>query len=406
LFEDYRGIPRQAMFLIYAGIFPALAYGMVYTDLSYYLTSVQGISDLVMGTVVAIMGLSMVLSSIPMGIVADRFGRKRVIILGNIVASSVIAIFALTTNVALLLTAAFFEGVSEAAFSSSSSALLADLSGDYKRTSAFTFYGFLTGIASGIGSFVIPLVSIFEAFGFSSKQGHTFLYVMVAIVSLLSTLLVLKIDRKPLPQGRSMKNFFPKKSRNVLIKYIVANSIIALGAGFFVPIMARWFNLVYGISDSISGPVLGVSSILIGVSSLAAPSLARRMGMVKAIVVTQGVSTVFMFAVPLSPTFAVASIMYTIRSFLMNMAGPLQQSMIMGLVSPDERGAASGVSAALWRLPNSFSVQVGTWFLSEGLLTEPFFLATLLYAISIILFWAFFRKIRMPEEISAENEDR
>lgn len=403
MFENYRGIPRQAMFLIYAGIFPALSYGMVYTDLSYFLTKVQGIPDFLMGTIVAIMGLSMVLSSIPMGIMADRFGRKRVLILGNIVASSVIAIFALTTNIMLLLLAAFFEGISEAAFASSSSALLADLAGDEKRTSAFTLLGFLSSIASGIGSFVIPLVTIFEALGFSSKEGHVFLYVIVAAVSLASTLFVLRINKGPSPQGRSLIEFLPRKSRNVLVKYIIANSIIALGAGLFVPIMARWLNLAYGISDSVSGPILGVSSILIGVSSLAAPSLAKRMGMVRAIVTTQALSTVFMFVVPLSPNFQVASVLYTIRSFLMNMAGPLQQSMIMGLVSPDERGAASGVSAALWRLPNSFSVQIGTWLLGEGLLAEPFYLATVLYVVSIMLFWYFFRRTRMPEEINTNN---
>lgn len=185
---------------------------------------------------------------------------------------------------------------------------------------------------------------------------------------------------------------------NILIKYVIAGSIVAFGAGMFVPLMTRWLNLAYGVSDAISGPILGVSNVLIGVATLAAPSLARRLGIVKSIVVTQAVSTVFMFTTPLSPEYLTASTVYTIRTFLMNMAGPLQSSMLMGLVSADERGAASGISGALWRLPNSLSTTIGAWLMGIGLLAMPFYLATVLYVISITLFWLFFRKTKMPEE--------
>jgi len=43
VFDDYRGIPKEAMFLVYATLLPSLAFGMFYTDVSYFLSSVQGI---------------------------------------------------------------------------------------------------------------------------------------------------------------------------------------------------------------------------------------------------------------------------------------------------------------------------------------------------------------------------
>lgn len=401
MFEDYRGIPRSARLLVYAGVMPALATGMVFNDLSYFLTQVQGIPATIMGSIIMVMGIAMVAASVPMGIAADRFGRKRIWIIGNTVASLDIALFALTTNIALLLFAAVLEGVSDAAFSASSSALMADLAGDEKRTSTFSLFGFLGSIASGLGSFVIPFVVLLEAIGLTNKESHILIYVGVALLSVASTVLVLNI-RTPRSQARGggIKGFMPSKSKHVLAKYITANSILAAGAGLFVPIMAYWFSLMYGVPDTISVPILGISSILIGVSSLAAPMLARKIGVVKAIVLTQGTSMIFMVTTPLSPQFASASIVYTIRSFLMNMAGPLQSSMIMGLVSPDERGAAAGISAALWRLPNAFTVGIGSWFLNEGYLSAPFFVAATLYGISIALFWNFFSRIRMPEEIA------
>jgi predicted MFS family arabinose efflux permease len=77
--------------------------------------------------------------------------------------------------------------------------------------------------------------------------------------------------------------------------------------------------------------------------------------------------------------------------------------MIMGLVAEDERGAASGVSAALWRLPNALSSFIGAYLIGIGLLAAPFFLAAVLYIVSIALFWYYFRNTRMPEEETTKN---
>jgi MFS family permease len=196
----------------------------------------------------------------------------------------------------------------------------------------------------------------------------------------------------------SIRQLLPQKSKGVLTKYVLTGATIAFGAGLVVPLMTLWMYLRYGIPDTTSGFLLAITSLLIGVATLAAPYLAKRMGLVKAVVTTQGISTLFMLATPLPPHYLTATAVYTVRAFLMNMSSPLEQSMIMGLVAENERGAASGISSALWRLPNALSTLIGAWLMGLGLLAEPFFLAALLYAASITMFWFFFRNTRMPEE--------
>jgi predicted MFS family arabinose efflux permease len=189
-----------------------------------------------------------------------------------------------------------------------------------------------------------------------------------------------------------------KRSTSVLAKYVLTSAIIAFGAGMVVPLMTAWLKLQYGIPDIVSGPILGLVSIAIGVATLAGPPIAKKFGLVKSIVFTQAASTIFMFATPLSSSYIIASSVYCVRAFLMNMASPLSQSLIMGLVDEDERGMASGVNAALWRLPNALSTFIGAFLFSIGLLAAPFFLAGIFYSISIALFWYYFRKTKMPEE--------
>jgi MFS family permease len=390
-------MPKEARYIIYSSVLPAVAYGMFYTDIAYFLTTVQGLSFTLMGVIVTVMGVSTFATSIPMGIAADKYGRKRILILSNVIASVIIAAFALTTNPALLITAAVFEGVSEAASSASISALLAAKAEDTKRNSVFSMFGFAQSTAFGIGAVAILATSTMA--GFSNKESHVLLYLTLAALSLASTFIILKVNETKSSKAKaSISELLPRKSQNVLAKYVLTGAIIAVGAGMIIPLMTAWMKAQYGIPDSLSGPILGISSIVIGVSTLAAPSLAKKFGVVNAIVITEAISTIFMFTTPLSPNYIVASFVYTLRAFLMNMSSPLAQSMIMGLVPEDERGAASGVSAALWRLPNALSSFVGAWLIGMGFLAAPFFLAALFYIVSIGLFWYFFRKTKMPEE--------
>jgi MFS family permease len=403
LFSSYRGMPREAKYLIFQSILPAVAYGMFFTDISYFLTSVQGLSYAFMGIVVTMMGIATFMASIPLGVAADKYGRKKMLILGNVIAGIIIAVFAFTKDPIALLVAAVFEGISEAAFSASSGALLAEKAEAAKRNSVFSLYGFAQSIAFGVGSLAIPAVVIFEFFGFSNKISHSLLYVTVAAFSLASTVILLWVKETSRtkiqqPENDDASKLSRKQSRSIIAKYVLTGAIIALGAGMVVPLMTAWLRLQYGIPDVISGPILGIVSIIIGVATLAGPPIARKIGLVKAIVVTQAASTVFMFATPLSASYVVASSVYTVRAFLMNMASPLSQSMIMGLVNEEERGMASGINTALWRLPNALSTFIGACLMSVGLLAAPFFVASALYSISIALFWYFFRKTKMPEE--------
>jgi len=400
MFSSYAGMPKEAKYLVYASIMPAVAYGLIFTDISYFLTTVQGMPADFTGIVISAMGISTFVASIFLGIAADVYGRKKMLIVGNLLASIILVALALTTDPVLLIAAAVFEGISEAAVFTSSTALLADKVDNEKRTSLFSLYGFVQSIAFGLGSFAVTVVVLFEFMGFTNKDSHVLLYALIAVLGAVSTLIMLRVsESKRLKKNKAGKtDFLPRKSKDVLLKYVFTSAILAFGAGMVVPLMTLWFNLQYGISDTISAPILAVSSVLIGFAALAAPWVAKRFGLIKATVITEVISMPFMFLIPFSPNYALAGFVYSMRALLMNMASPLSQSMIMGLVAEDERGAVSGISGALWRLPNALSTWIGGWLMGIGLLAEPFFIAGGLYMVSIIMFWHYFRKVKMPEE--------
>ena len=398
----FRGIPWQARLLVYLSFVPNVAIGFIYSDLGYFLITFQGIGPTKAGFVITVMGLTLVAESIPMGMLADRLGRRKMLVLGNLCASLSLIGFALTTNYALVLLVAIMEGTGEAAYAVSVSALLAEKAGDEKRTATFSLLNILGWIASALGAAVISLVVGFQQLGLGLGQAHVLLFVLVGLLNLSVTPFLLKIGEGTMTKRE--KGWLPRKSGKVLLRYLSYSVLIAIGAGLFVPIMTVWFQAAYGVPDHVSGPILGVTSLLTAAVVVVSPRLARRFGLVKATVATQASSTAFMLAVPLSPTFPFSAMFYVVRVFLMNLSNPLTQSLILGLVSPDERGMASGISASLWRLPNSLSTTVGLTLIGDGFIALPYYIATVLYVVGIGVFWGLFRDARLREEVSRASQ--
>jgi len=400
VFDEYKEIPSQAKLLVYLSFLPGLVVGFIYTDLSYFLTKVQGLSDFWMGATIFTMGGTLVAASFPLGILADRYGKRTMLLLGNVLAGASLIGFALTTNVVLVIIIAVLEGLGEAAFAVSFNALLADSAGDANRTTAFSLGAFLGCVSGAIGASSISSVLLIQRLGVSAAQAHTILYVIVGLLGLSVSPLVLRVHETKTARRR---NILPRDPRSVktLTRYAIYSVALAFGAGLFVPLMTRWFSAAYNVSDAVSGPVLAASSLLTAGAVLLVPRLARRLGLVKAVVVSQAFSTVFMVAVPWSPTFAVAGTIYTVRVVLMNLSNPLGQSLLMGLVPREDRAAASGITASLWRLPNSFSAIIGAALIGAGLLALPFYIATVLYVFSISAFWFLFKDAKLPEEATS-----
>jgi len=179
-----------------------------------------------------------------------------------------------------------------------------------------------------------------------------------------------------------------------LLKFSGINGLIGLGAGFFIPLVPTWLFLKFGVADTWSGPLLAVANVTIGLAATVSASLARRYGPVRAIVMAQGASTVFMFSLAFVTNAFAAGGLYLVRAALMNMSAPIGDSFLMGIIAPEQRGLASAVNSIIWRLPNSVTTVLGGILMASGYLDVPIFLATAFYLASIAFFYAVFRNVR------------
>ena len=385
-------IPRKLKWLIVALVFNNIAIGYLLVYLTGFFPELN-ISAGIVGLLLGLEG-AMVLLSIPLGIFSDRKGRKKLLLIGSALVPPPIIMIALTLNIALLVVAAIILGIAESAALSTWNAIIADQTNLENRDAAFSL-SFILGNGGVAFGFLLPtfIPTIQSLTGLDSITIHRDLLVIVGLVSAITPIWLLQI-LKGYKETLNLTKLIRGKNFPTLLKFSAINSLIGLGAGFIIPLIPTWLFLKFGTPDTFSGPLLSLSNLTIALAAIGSPRLSSRFGLLKAIVATQGFSTVFMLSLAFVPDVRLAGGLYIIRAALMNMAGPLGDSYLMGIMSQDERGLASAINTVVWRIPNSITTVIGGLILATGRFDIPFYLATIFYAISITLFYTQFKNIR------------
>ncbi|MHB8568033.1 MAG: MFS transporter [Nitrososphaerales archaeon] len=370
-----------------------ISYLIIY--LTAYLPE-TGFSSSIVGTIVGAQGIALVIAGVPLGILSDRRGRKWILILGSMGLPPILFTFALTSNVSYLIMVSILGGMAESGFLSTVNAIIADRTQPGNREAAFSLSFIFGTVSSGVGSsipFAFPYLE--RVFGITSYAIHRDFLFFFGALSLIGPFAFLRLLKHYKEARSPAKHSLRGKHFRTLVKFSGANSLIGLGAGFIIPLIPTWFLLKFGVHDNYSGPLLALSSITMAFAAFLSPWLAKRFGIVKAIVINQGLSTIFMFSLAFAGDPLLAAGLYVVRATMMNVASPLSDSFLMSIISSEERGFASSLNSVIWRIPNSVTTIIGGVLLASGNYSLPFFLAGGFYIVSVSLFYYFFRGTKM-----------
>jgi len=190
------------------------------------------------------------------------------------------------------------------------------------------------------------------------------------------------------------------RSRNMVFRLSALFSLDAFAGGLIVQSMiAYWFHVRFGIDAGIIGSIFFGANLLAGISALLAGRLAKKIGLINTMVFTHIPSNLLLMLVPLMPSLPLAILVLLLRFSISQMDVPTRQSYTMAVVEPDERSAASGVTAIARSVGAAISPSLTGVFMSiPTLLSAPFFLAGGLKIIYDLLLYRSFRRLPPPEE--------
>ena len=176
-----------------------------------------------------------------------------------------------------------------------------------------------------------------------------------------------------------------------MLKFSLPSALIGFGAGITIPYMSLYFKLQFGQTLAAISGVFFLQQLAMGLGSFVLPRLVHRIGPVKVITSFQSMAA-FLFAIfPSIETFLLAAALYIIRSILMNIVWPINDSFMMGFFSTEEKATAAGIRRAFSTFMRGGGNYVGGLLFGMSL-SYPFYATATLYVIATAIFYAFFIK--------------
>jgi MFS family permease len=182
-------------------------------------------------------------------------------------------------------------------------------------------------------------------------------------------------------------------SRAVVWKLAGLFSVDAFAGGLLVNAMLTlWLFERFGLSLAEAGAFFFCTGLLGAVSQLAAPALARRIGLINTMVFTHIPANLFLIAAAFAPSLVAALALLLARSAFSQMDVPTRSAYVMSVVTPAERPAAASFTAVPRSLASAISPSLTGAMLAAGALAAPLVACGVLkIAYDVALFVAFRR---------------
>jgi len=349
----------------------------------------------------------------PLGVLTDRIGRKRSALAGlAIVAISFLA-FLLVTDRNLILLTLFISGIGETLYMVASTPLLTRLTNPQNRVAVFSLRAALFTFTGVVGSYIGGRLPVWFETMLKISPGTISSYRGILLISfgiLLLTLIPLtliprgdgEIARQAGPAAKTKKVPLSHNLQNILRNKIIwqlflPNLAIGFGAALMVPYLNLFLVEKFSVSEQTLGTLFSISALITGTGTLLSPWLVQRLGTrIRALVMTQGTSLLFLLMLGFSPWLGMAVIGLWGRNALMNMAQPLFNAFSMEQVAENEQGTLNSMLSLSWQTGWAI-MPVVSGFIQENFGFAPIFITTsILYGFSTFMIWSFFKNIEIP----------
>lgn len=278
-------------------------------------------------------------------------------------------------------------------------ARLAATASGHGRTTLFARYSVLGALGASLGALAaaVPdwLVAHTAASRVDALRAMFMLYGAIGLfVWWLYRQPVAEItDTRPLPTAAL------GPSRRIVVRLAALFSVDAFAGGLVVnSLLALWLLQRFGVSLAQAGAFFFWAGLLSAASQLAAPWLARRIGLLNTMVFTHIPANVCLVLAALAPNLPLALGLLLVRSALSQMDVPTRTAYVMAVVTPAERPAAASFTAVPRSLAAALSPALSGALFAAGWFSLPLIACGLLKSAYDLALWRAFRRQRLADE--------
>ncbi len=331
---------RNFLELCIAVLVSMLGFGLIMPLLPIYGRE-MGASGIYLGLLTSLFGITRSMISFPAGFLADKLGRKRLIVTGLFIYTVVMFLFGISTHLYQLLILRACQGAASGIVWPVAATMVADIVPPKDRGKAMGVFSMMwdAGIAVGpvLGGLLTAFFSISVPFFVCSS------------LSFLSALLVLKRVKETHSELKKKSdthfdfNSFDKFS---LLGMCITGFTISFALGMIQPILPLFGNEVLNLDEASIGVIfgaIGFTRFLVKPSSGALGDSVGRKKIVAAGLIFDSVSTT---AIAFSTNFLTMMAACVAHAAGLGMTMPSMDAMVTSLTTRENRGKVMGIFSA------------------------------------------------------------
>jgi MFS family permease len=414
-----------------------ISIGQVSTNL--YVYSLGYHADFV-GLVAAMPAVGALVAGVPIGLIADRIGRKPLLIISGLLNPLALVAIALSTQPAPLLLASLANGILSSAYWVTNLPMLTENAREDQRVGVLALNSFLLLGVGALGALVGGVVP--EVVGGILNQPATdpvplrLGVLAAALVTFLPATPLFWIREAPRPQvtvaaiAEAGAELPPAAEPAVLetnlnpggkpypvgrsqlaplfVKLLIPDFLATTGEGTVIGLITLFFLRRFSLQPGGLGVILTVAGLLGGAVSLTAPRIVRRWGKLRTATTMQYLSAPVMLATGFAPVLALSASAEFSRIVLRGLFEPTYAAFAMERVSSRNRATLSGFYSVTWSLGFSIGPILAGWLQQYVSLSAPFIVGAICMVSAATLLRIFFGTgptAAMPQVLDASQED-
>ena len=252
------------------------------------------------------------------------------------------------------------------------------------------------------------LINTFEWEPISAYHAVLWLYIgMHGIAALVYIVLSKAVNLQSTANDYTSSLFANPFKARARRRILTISSLFAIdsfaGGMVFESFVSFWLFTKFGMSAAAIGGLL-IAAHALNIASLAlAPWVARRIGLLNTLVLTQVVSNIALILFAFAPTVLIAVVLWLLRALFDEMDVPTRQAYMMGITETDEHSIMAGTAnlgRGLGRIP---SATVTGWLWAGALTVTPWIAAGTLKIAYDFAIWIAFRRVTIPSRPPREG---
>jgi MFS family permease len=337
------------------------------------------------------------LATLAVGRWGYRFSVRRMLLAASLVMAATGLAFAGASTLWPLLIVAFFStlnpgGGDSSVFLPLDHTVIAANTEGHARTTTFARYSFAGNVCGALGALAAAVPEWLAAAGWTMLDGLRAMFVAYAAIGVVAFILyrrfpeARKDSTPPAPLG---------PSKGIVWKLAGLFSVDSFAGGLAVnSLLALWLFERFGMSLAAAGAFFFWSGLFAALSQLAAPLIARRIGLVNTMVFTHIPANLFLIAAAFSGSLEWALGFLLARAALSQMDVPARSAFVMAVVTPEERPAAASFTSVPRSLAAAAGPTLAGAMFAAGAMAAPLLLCGVLKTAYDLALFATFRKMK------------